>query len=159
MMISDLQFIPSHQPWIGWDRWKRSYDKMPRPQKRNKVPMTSISVSQDLWETLTSKKPRRNTMDEYLTRLVEGYYYLKENYTFVEDAYNKAAKKNDEYLLRISELESELGINLGSKVEPSRGAAVDEIVMKCNSVVGIGPTMKCDDNQSTLDLQEVIEQS
>jgi hypothetical protein len=98
-------------------------------------------------------------MDEYLTRLVKGYDYLKENYAFVEDAYNKAAKKNEEYLKKISLLESKLGSNLGSMVEPSRGAAVDEIVMNCNSAVAIGPTMKCDDNQSTLDLQEVIEQS
>ena len=112
-------------------------------------------------------------MDEYLTHLVEGYFYLKENYKFVEDAFEKASKKNEEYVKRISLLESqltdigvspeispelELDHDLGSTVEPSSGVAVNEIVMKCNSAIA---TMKCDDNQTNLplNLQEVIEQS
>jgi hypothetical protein len=95
---------------------------MPRPRKLNKLPMTSIAVTQELWETLTSKKPKRNTMDEFLRRLVEGYCYLKENYTFVEDLYIRAEKKNEEYLEKISQLESQLG----NKIEPARGVAADQ---------------------------------
>jgi hypothetical protein len=90
--------------------------------------MTSISVSQNLWETLTSKKPRKNTMDEFLTRLVEGYYYLKENYTFVEDAYAKAAQKNEDCYRIIENLQSKLnnispGLGNIEMVEPARGVA------------------------------------
>jgi len=61
-------------------------------------------------------------MDEFLRRLLDGYYYLKENYTFLEDAYYKASKKNEEYLEKISQLESQLG----NKIEPARGVAADQ---------------------------------
>lgn len=93
---------------------------MPRPRKANKVPKTSVSISVELWETVHKKKPVRDTMDEYLNHVIEGYYYLKENYGFLEQVYEQTCKKNDEYVQTITELRR----RLGSMGEPSRGAAV-----------------------------------
>ena len=92
---------------------------MPRPVKRNKKPMITVTISEDLWKNVTRRKPRRRTMDEYLTHLVEGYFYLKENYKFVEDAFEKASKKNEEYVKRISLLESQLtDIGVSPEISP-----------------------------------------
>lgn len=116
-------------------------------------------------------------MDEYLTHVLEAYAYYDENYNFVENAYLKSTKKNEEYVERIQklvkkiaslqselgrepDLDPELGISIssiGSEVEPSRGAAVENIVMK-GGEWGFsphdGPIVKCDDNQSTLDFKQ-----
>jgi hypothetical protein len=92
---------------------------MPRPRKAHRVPKTSVSISVDLWEILLKKKPTRDTMDQYLNEIVKGYYYLKENYDFLEQVYEETSKKNGDYVRRIKDLERELG----NRVEPARGVA------------------------------------
>jgi uncharacterized small protein (DUF1192 family) len=95
--------------------------------------MTSISVSLGLWEVLRQRKKKQNTMDEFLRHLVADYYQIKEEFSFTEDAYNRASKKNEEfanreklYLLKIKELEDKITIlQSGNQVEPARGVAAE----------------------------------
>ncbi|MEP6576583.1 MAG: hypothetical protein ABJB85_09165 [Nitrososphaerota archaeon] len=106
---------------------------MGRPSKPNKLPMTSISVSQKLWEILREKKRTHQTMDEYLRHLVSDYYVIKDEFSFVEEAYNKASKKVEEYVQReaaylqeIAELRKinyELRLGNIEMIEPARGVA------------------------------------
>lgn len=65
-------------------------------------------------------------MDELLKHIVTDYYKIKEEFDFMEDAYNRASKKNGEYAARISELEKtivNLRTSIGNQVEPARGVA------------------------------------
>ncbi len=111
--------MSSHQPRVGWDYRERTHAKMPRPRKNNMVPKTTIAISVKLWEFLLKNKPARETMDAYLSHLIEGYFYIKENYDFLQRVYEETSGKNAEYVRRIKELES----ILGNKVVPARGVA------------------------------------
>jgi hypothetical protein len=95
---------------------------MPRPKKPGKLLKTSISISEELWQFLIVRKKKQNTMDEFLKHIVFDYYTIKEEFDFVEDAYNKASKKNEEYARRISKLENTI-VTLSNQVEPARGVA------------------------------------
>lgn len=98
---------------------RRPNNRMARPRKQNKLPKTSISVSEELWEVLTQRKPKRQTMDEFLRYMISYYYTIKDEFSFVEDAYNKASQKNTEYCRIIEDLKRQLG----NRVEPARGVA------------------------------------
>jgi hypothetical protein len=63
-------------------------------------------------------------MDEYLRYIIADYYTIKEEFSFVEDAYNKASAKNAEYFQKLSELQNRLNnLENGNQVEPARGVA------------------------------------
>jgi archaellum component FlaC len=112
---------------------------MGRSFKRNKLPKTSISISEELYELLIKKKNRRHTMDEHLRRIVSthnsivsSYNVIKEEFDFLEDSYNKASKKNQEYCETIENLKREIEvlkrqgqveIDDGNKVGPASGVA------------------------------------
>lgn len=94
--------------------------KMPRPVKQYKLPKTSISVSVDLRKRLEQGKKRTHTMDEHLSFIISDYYSIKEEFSFLEDAYNKSSQKNAEYVRIIKDLKQQLG-NISE--ESARGVA------------------------------------
>jgi len=98
--------------------------------------MTSISISLGLWEVLTQRKKQQNTMDEFLRDIVADYHQIKEEFSFTEDAFNRASKKNEEfarreelYRQRITELENKISVlesssSSGNQVGATRAVAV-----------------------------------
>ena len=59
-------------------------------------------------------------MDEHLHFIISDYYSIKEEFSFLEDAYNKSSQKNAEYVRIIKDLKQQLG-NISE--ESARGVA------------------------------------
>ena len=123
--------------------------------------MINIAISDELYEIVIQNKNRRHTMDEHLrliisthNSIVTSFNVVKEEFDFLQDAYNKASSINGKHWQTIENLERENEVlelekddlklenvdlkcqlkveveNDGNKVEPARGVAAAADILK-----------------------------
>lgn len=101
---------------------------MGRRRKQNKLPTTSIAITDELHTSLLRHKSKRDSIGDFLQKIVSEWLAYREEYPFVLDAYNKSSNKTEEYAQQIQQLQSRLnnmspGLGNIEMVEPTRGVA------------------------------------
>ena len=71
------------------------------------VPKTTWAVSLELDQMVSRIKGRKDTIDDFITKVFEQWLEWRETISFMEEAYGKQSKVVDGYVKQIKELKEQ----------------------------------------------------
>lgn len=73
---------------------------------KSPVPKTTWAISLELDEQVCKVKGRRDTIDDFITKVFEQWLEWRETVSFLEEAYEKQSRTVEQYLKEIERLKA-----------------------------------------------------